>query len=72
MPRQSELDKQLTRFMVDVFKVLFDRDVKGVSNKVAISSSLAMENPAGAKGAALFLGGLAFMAPIMLYAAFGE
>ena len=68
MPRQSELDKQLTRFMVDVFKVLLDRDVKGVSNKIAIISSLAMENPVGAKGAALFLGVLAFMAPIMLYA----
>ncbi|KJZ13627.1 hypothetical protein TW85_13100 [Marinomonas sp. S3726] len=72
MPRQSELDKQLTRFMIDVFKVLLDRDVKGVSNKIAIISSLAMENPAGAKGAALFLGVLAFMVPIMLYAAFGE
>lgn len=72
MPRQSELDKQLTRFMVDVFKVLLDRDVKGVSNKIAIISSLAMENPVGAKGAELFLGVLAFMVPIMLYAAFGE
>ena len=71
MPRYSELDKQLTKFMVDVFKVLFDKEVKGTGNKIAIISSLAMENPAGAKGSALFLGMFAFMAAVMFYAYLG-
>lgn len=72
MRKQSELDKQLTKFMIDVIKVIFDKDVKGVANKIAIISSFAMENPAGAKGTALFLGVFAFMASIMLFTFLAE
>lgn len=64
MRRESDFDKLLRRFVVDSFKIIFSKDVRGIGNKIALLSVLANENKAG------FLGTLIFLAAIVLGAAF--
>ena len=54
MKNESQLDRNIKKFLSDVAKVVCDRNVS-VPGKASLISALSTENPTGALGALIFI-----------------
>lgn len=55
MQKESEFDKAIKKYIVDLVKIVFDKNIKGFGSKASMILLLAHDNPAGSKGALALL-----------------